>query len=440
VSRARSLRLALVLVSPLALVTLAHPAHAQPAATGAPRADVPRVSLAEALRRARARNPDLLVAVEEIARARALVAEVRAGSLPTLAASLTFTQLDGPRQSEINPSVVLEPQTQINAGGTLALPLYPQRWVQWSQARENLRVTRLAAAEVRRQLAIAVAGTYLALIAQRQLLAADELAVRNTRAHVDYTQQRLDAGNGTLLDHERAAALYQSDLALAEVARFALARLQAQLGVLVGDDGPLDADGELRLPPAPPSPAAALADAGRLRADLALARERLVFASQVRRQSWADYVPFTVATFEPFYQDPPTQTVPTRGWQLVVSTGFTIFDGGLRYGLLDERRALEREARIRVEGTLRLVTADVRTAELELERARAALGSSREAARLAADALRLTVVSYHAGLSTNIEVIDAQLAALNADVSAALAENSERQAQLDLLFASGRFP
>ena len=54
--------------------------------------------------------------------------------------------------------------------------------------------------------------------------------------------------------------------------------------------------------------------------------------------------------------------------------------------------------------------------------------------------VRLTLVSYRAGLSTNIEVIDAQLASLNADVAAALAANNEKQAQLDLLLATGRFP
>ena len=42
--------------------------------------------------------------------------------------------------------------------------------------------------------------------------------------------------------------------------------------------------------------------------------------------------------------------------------------------------------------------------------------------------------------SQNIEVIDAQLASLNADVAAALADNQEHQAQLDLLLATGHTP
>jgi len=400
----------------------------------------PRLSFAEAIRRAFVRNPDALVAVEEIARAKAIVEEVRATSLPTLAASAAFTQLDAPRRSEVNPSVVILPQTQFNATGAATLSLSPQRWVLWAQARENLKLARLDAAQVRRLLAIAVGQTYLALLAQHQVVDADDNGVRNAAAHVEYTHARLVAGNGTVLDYERANALFHTDRTQLENARFGLTRLQEQLGILIGENGPVDVTEALQLPPLPADFTVALGDAQRLRSDLRLSRETLVAATQVRRDSWADYVPWAAASFDLFYQTPPTQTLPRTGWQLTVTLGFSIYDGGLRYGLLKERRAREHEARIRLDGQLRLVDADVRTATVELERARSALVSAREAARLWADTLRLTIVSYRAGLSTNIEVIDAQLAALNADIAAALAENNERQAELDLLLASGRFP
>jgi outer membrane protein TolC len=269
---------------------------------------------------------------------------------------------------------------------------------------------------------------------------ADALGVQNAAAHVDYTHARLVAGNGTQLDYERALALYNSDRTQLENARFLLVRLQEQLGILIAESGPVDVVEDVRFSALPADPTSALDDAQRLRSDLRLSRESLVAATRVRRESWADYVPWIDASYQFFYQTPPTQTLPTKGWQLTLTLGFTIYDGGLRYGLLKERRALEREARIRLDNELRLVSADVRTAESELAHARVALATAREAARLSADTLRLTIVAYHAGLSTNIEVIDAQTAALNADVSAALAENSERQGELDLLLASGRFP
>src|SRR5471030_693902 len=96
-----------------------------------------------------------------------------------------------------------------------------------------------------------------------------------------------------------------------------------------------------------------------LRSDLQLSRERLAAAAKVRRQSWADFMPWAVASFEMFYQTPPTQTLPTDGWQLLVTLGIPIYDGGLRYGLVNERRVLERQAGIRLESQLRQVGADV---------------------------------------------------------------------------------
>jgi outer membrane protein TolC len=420
---------------------------AQIAALGAWLAAMPHAQAApttltfgEAMRRAFARNPDALVAAQEITRARAIVEEVRAASLPIVAATATVTELDSNRLSSTSPGSIILPETQFNAAGIAALALDPRRWVQWSQAHENVKVSRLAAAEVRRQLAVTVGQTYLSVLAQRQVVQADQSAVQNASAHVDYTKARFDGGNGTLLDFERATALYQSDRTLLERAQFLLVRLQELLGVLLGESGPIDVTTDVQLPATPVDPTAALDDAQRLRSDVHLTREQLVAATKVRRESWADYLPLASVNFQYFYQTPPTQTLPTSGWQLVVNVGVPIYDGGLRYGLFKERRAFEHEASIRLDAELRLASAEVRSALVELERARAALGSAREAARVSADVVRLTAVSYRAGLSTNIEVIDAQTASLNADVAAALAEDNERQAELDLLLATGRFP
>ena len=420
-----SLRLALS----VAVLVAAEAAHADP----------PRLTFAAAMQRALARNPDALVAGEEIARARAIVAEVRAGSLPTLGGVITFTQLDSPRLSTATGGLIT-PESGVNVAGTAGLTLDPRRWVQWSQARTNATVTRLAAADVRRQLAVIVGQTYLALVAQRQIVKADELAVRNAAAHVDYTQARLTAGAGTLLDHERALALANSDRALYDRAQFLVARLQEQLGILLGESAPVDVTAEVVLPPAPLGLDVALGEGVSRRSDLRLSRERLRAATDVRRQSWADFLPSATASFDVFYQSPPTQAEPTFGWELAITVGVPLYDGGLRYGLIKERRALEQEAVIRRDAELRLVGADVRTALAELAHARASLVTAREAARLDTDVVRLTEVSYRAGLSTNIEVIDAQTASLNADITAALAENDERQAELDLLLATGRLP
>ena len=52
----------------------------------------------------------------------------------------------------------------------------------------------------------------------------------------------------------------------------------------------------------------------------------------------------------------------------------------------------------------------------------------------------ITNVSFRAGAATNIEVIDAERAARDADTAVAVAEDTLRRARLDLLTALGRFP
>jgi outer membrane protein TolC len=116
------------------------------------------------------------------------------------------------------------------------------------------------------------------------------------------------------------------------------------------------------------------------------------------------------------------------------------FDGGKRYGVAEERKALEAEARATLDGALRQARSEVRTAFEDMRRADEGLVSAREAAKLARDVLELAQLAYQAGATSNLEVIDAERRAHDADTAFAVAEDASRQARLDLLAASGRFP
>ena len=75
-----------------------------------------------------------------------------------------------------------------------------------------------------------------------------------------------------------------------------------------------------------------------------------------------------------------------------------------------------------------------------VRRADEAFGSAQEAARLARRAAQLADLAYRAGATTNLEVIDAERRARDAETQAALAEYAAREARLELLLATGRFP
>jgi outer membrane protein TolC len=119
---------------------------------------------------------------------------------------------------------------------------------------------------------------------------------------------------------------------------------------------------------------------------------------------------------------------------------FPLVEGGLRRGQSRERAALVAEARSQYEGLLRQTRSDIRVAVEEIRRADQAVQSAARAAKLAHEALGLADLAYRAGATTNLEVIDAERRARDADTAAVIADDNARQARLDLLAAAGQFP
>ena len=117
-----------------------------------------------------------------------------------------------------------------------------------------------------------------------------------------------------------------------------------------------------------------------------------------------------------------------------------MYDSGQRRGLRREREANLRASELALEQVGLQARAEVRTARAAVEFQERALASARAAAASANEVLKITIIAFDAGASTNIEVIDAQRSARDLDTAVAQAEDRVRQARLDLLVALGRFP
>ena len=118
-----------------------------------------------------------------------------------------------------------------------------------------------------------------------------------------------------------------------------------------------------------------------------------------------------------------------------------IFDGGQRRGVRRQREAIFEASTLSLEqaadrGAIRSAHR-ARRGRVARARARRARGRRR---RRANEVLKITIVAFDAGSTTNIEVIDAQRSARDLEAVVALAEDAVRQARLDLLVALGRFP
>jgi outer membrane protein TolC len=397
----------------------------------------------EAVQRALARNPSVVVAQEEIRRAEALVRQARAGSLPTLTGAVTYTRLDAERTMATGPTTpprVIAAADQWAGNLVLSLPLvHTQRWMTWSHAKDNVEVSRFSAKDVRRQIAVATGRAYLAVVAQKRVVDVNVRARETAQAHYDFAHARRKGGVGNRIDEVRAAQELATTEAAVEAAEAGLVRAREALGVLVGAETPVDTADEPLLPDAGPVPEA-IAAAERSRTDVLAARARRRAAERVLRDSWTDFMPSLTGNFQPFFQDPASLVLPRTGWQATLTLSWSLYDGGLRYGQRRERAALVAEADAAVAAALRQARADVRAAAVAVRRADSSLAAARKAAQLARQALELSTLAYRAGATTNIEVIDAERRARDAETTAAVAEDNARQARLDLLAASGKFP
>lgn len=396
------------------------------------------ISFDAAVQRALAAHPALRLAEQDVARALAQVELTRAPSLPTLALNGTFTRLDGDRR--LADRLVLGKE-QLSGNVQLAVPVVnTPRWAQWYRASKSSDATRATADDVRRQVAISAARAWLTVLGQRRVVLAATSARDAAQAHLDFASERLSGGVGTRLDQLRAAQEASVSTAQLETAKAALGRAQEALGVQAGGDVPLDVvDQEPVLEAPPPLPESLGAiEASRLDVKAAVARKESAQAAS--GVDWMDYLPLLNVVFQPFYQNPPSLTQPLTGWQLNVVLQLPLYDGGARYAQAKDRRAQARTAEVQLEAALRQARSEVRVAFDQVTHADAALEAARAAATQASEALELANVAWKAGATTNLEVIDAERRARDARVSQALAEDAARQARLDLLVASGRFP
>jgi outer membrane protein TolC len=396
-----------------------------------------RLTFDGAVQKALAKNPTAQEADEEVRRTHAILEEVRAASLPTIYGYGTYTRLDHDRAAN---GVVYSPVGSLNLNLTVNIPvIYTHGWVQWGQAGDRVDVARANAADVRRQIAVTTGRAYITIITQKHLVDTARTARDNAKAHYEFTRTQRIGGVGNRLDEVRAAQEFTADEVNLQNQEIALVRAREALGVLVATNGPIDVADD-QTPSEVPTLNDATNETQTRRADV-LARERAKKAAdRTVNDAWADYMPYLNLIGFPFIQDPATITVPANGWEAEIVLTVPFYDGGLRYGQEHERKALANETRLEAEETLRQAKSDVRVAFESIQRADVALEQAEQSSAFAKRALELANLAYRAGATTNLEVIDAERQARDAEDQAAIAEDAARQARLDLLAASGRFP
>jgi len=390
-----------------------------------------RMTFSQAVATAISRNPNVAVARSYVLTADGQRRQIRAAALPTLFGNATYTHLDNNRLVNGN---VASAENQINLNFTLTAPLLATRaWGQWRRASDTVDVTRAGVKASERDAAVAAGRAYLAVINARRLLEVAIIAKDTAEQHLTFADKRFSGGVGTRLDVVRSAEEVETTATLVATSEVTVTRARESLGVTLGVNGAVDAVDEPLFPAVPDGE-------GHDRADVIAAKRALWAAERGGKDLWRDFLPTLTAIFQPFYQNPPTLTVPLLGWQGQIALVLPIYDGGLRYGQQAERDAAIVANKARFEAAARQAQSELRAGRAAVKGAEVAKVKAKRAASLAHEAADLAKLAYQAGAATNLELIDADRRARDADTAAAQAEDTLRQAQLEALAAAGMFP
>jgi outer membrane protein TolC len=299
-------------------------------------------------------------------------------------------------------------------------------------------VSQRGAEDARRQIGIAAGQAYLTVIAQQRVLELNERARDNARAHYEYANQRFQGGIGSRLNAVRAEQELSSNESRVEEARLEVRRAQEALGVLMAAEGPVNValEPSFELPPATVPDAELIAD----RDDIRLIQSRESAAQRRAADAWKDYLPSVTALFTPQVLTPTGLFANSRSWRAAFLFSVPLFDAGQRRGQTRERLALLDVVRAERSEAERRANSEVRTAREAVAALERSLMHAQRAAEQANEVVRITDIAFREGATTNIEVIDAQRQARDAETAVAIAAHAVRRARLELLAAAGRFP
>ena len=397
-------------------------------------AEGPRaVDFQAALSAALLHSPLVLRAAAEQQEARAQVEALRAGTLPRVSVNGAVTRLDSDR---VLGERVLVPATSVNGNVTASVPvLHAQAWLQVSRAREGLAAAEASREEARRGVARALANAYLGVVLRQELRAVAVRAVETADAHATLARQRLESGVASRLDVLRAEREVADNRARLSSVTAELRQAQETLGAVTGEGVPLDAAGMPRLGVLPEVDEALKALGSR--PDVRSLRARLRQAQREVEDRWADHAPVVSLQAQPFAATPATPTVPNVGWQAQLQLGWLAWDGG---GIQARQAAAEARARqlqTQLDAVLLQGGAEVRGAWAVLAERAAAEAEARASARLAGEAAALAKRQFEEGVAGNLELVDAERAARDAESSVATARAALVAAKLDCLVVSG---
>lgn len=411
----------------------------------APAAAQDRLTLEEAIALGMKHSARLAELEARQAGAAAAETGAAAGKLPIVSAQAGVTRTNHVQEFSIpvagGPPRVVYPDIPSNYRSRLDL-----QWPIFTAGRADAleRAARAEAsaagedlAAARADLKLEITRAYWAVVTARETEQVVARSLASLDAHVNDLRARLDQGLIPPNDVLSAEAQRSRQRVLAIEAANARAVAEADLRRLIGVGSQ-----NLQLEsPAPPEGPGQVDDVERaerraLAQRLSAAREREAAARAAGRPQV-----FIAGGYD--YARPNPRIFPRvdlweDSWDASVNVTWTLWDGGRRAAEEAQAAAAARALEARITDFDRQVEFEVNARRLELESARAAIAAAEDGIRSAVEARRVVAERYAAGVVTSTEVLDAEVAVLQAELDRTRALANARLAEARLERALGR--
>jgi outer membrane protein TolC len=402
--------------------------------------DLPR-SIETALQK----NPEINKARERVAQQQGVVITARSSYLPQVRIESDFRHISEERipsfegvqfGTQENWAVDLIVEQSIYAGGKNSETLKQQKNL------EEAAVAELAA--VVNDIIFAVRERYLGVLLSRAQVDVQARNLELLEAELKSERDKLEAGtvsNFNVLRAEVALANARPTYIRAvNDAAIALEELSRVLGIDESGES-LDVRGELSFTEEPIVLTAALAQARDVRPELKRFRALLRAADHGVELERADYFP-NLSVFGGYGAEKSNFSASSRdeqhGWQAGARATWKLFDGFATKGRVATAESARAEAQLALSQGERNVDIEVRRAFYSYKNAIDLVAASRQVVTQAEESLRLAQARFDAGTSTQLDVLDSQVALTQARTNEVQALHDANVAYAKLEKAIGR--
>ena len=372
-----------------------------PVALAAPQ----ELSLNDSIAAAVANNPTLKMAAADRDRAAGGVDEAAAGRWPTLSLGSTYSRQPGsdlaPASDGVNNSLRLNWQLY-NGGRTEGLV---------DQAREGLSSAEHGVDKAEHQVRLDAATAYYSVLQNNNLVSVNEEAVNNLQQHLKDAQAKYDAGlvaKADVLRSEVELANAQQNLIKSQNGYdLAMAGLKNVMSVDPATD--IQLTDPLKYDKYDKTLDDSVALAHEKRPEIAQAQAAVNAADSGVKVAESGKLPTVTFGASKGWND---LTLPDNGgdWSVSLAASWNIFDAGVTNARVRQADSGLTKAKEQARQTTDAVDLEVRQQYLSMQEAEKRLGTTEVAITKAQEDLSIAREKYNAGVGTNTDVIDAQLA------------------------------